>query len=115
MQLANYISCILIAVVMFATALYATYRIMHMTKDEQIANIKEWLKYAVAIAEKELGSGTGELKLRMVYQMAIEKFSWLSKIITFETFSGWVDEALIWLDGELSINEEISNYISKEV
>ena len=26
--------------------------------------VKEWLKYAVTIAEAELGSGTGQLKLR---------------------------------------------------
>ena len=27
-------------------------------------NLKNWLLYAVAAAEKDLGSGTGELKLR---------------------------------------------------
>ena len=35
-------------------------------KSTQISNIKEWQKYAVIQAEKELGPGTGQLKLRKV-------------------------------------------------
>lgn len=62
--------------------------------NEQIASIKEWLLYAVTEAEKTLGEKTGQLKLRMVYDMAIAKFNWLS-FVSFSTFSDWVDEALI--------------------
>ena len=38
------------------------------------ARVKEWLRYAVTIAEQELGSGTGQIKLRQVYDMFIERF-----------------------------------------
>lgn len=61
---------------------------------KQIESVKKWLLYAVTEAEATLGEKTGRLKLHMVYDMAITKFGWLS-FIPFETFSGWVDDALI--------------------
>ena len=57
-----------------------------MPTNEQLKKVKEWLLWAVAEAEKELGSGTGQLKLRYVYDMFIVKFPSLAKIISFETF-----------------------------
>lgn len=77
----------------------------------KISNLKEWLKYGVAESEKALGSGTGQLKLRMVYDMAISKFPWLSKFISFITFSSWVDEALEWLNKQISENSAAQDYI----
>lgn len=79
--------------------------------DEQIKSIKEWLKYAVTIAEKELQSGTGQLKLRMVYDMFIDKFPEMAKIISFTTFAIWVDEALEWLTKQISQNKNIKNLV----
>ena len=60
----------------------------------QLAKVKEWLLYAVTMAEKELGGGTGKLKLRYVYDLFLTKFNWIAQVITFEQFSGLVDEAL---------------------
>lgn len=60
----------------------------------QIAKIKEWMLYAVTVAEKELGSGTGQIKLRMVFNMFVDKFPFTAKLVSFETFSQWVDDAL---------------------
>lgn len=65
-----------------------------MPTEQQIAKVKEWLLYAVTMAEKELGGGTGKLKLRYVYDLFLTKFNWLAKVITFEQFSRLVDEAL---------------------
>lgn len=79
--------------------------------DKQIANVKEWLKYAVTMAEKELQSGTGQLKLRMVYDMFIEKFPTIAKIVPFEVFSGWVDDALVWLNEQLAKNQNVKNIV----
>lgn len=81
--------------------------------DEQIRNIKEWLLYAVTEAEATLGGKTGQLKLRMVYDMAIEKFSWLS-FISFEVFKGWVDEALEEMRHLLETNEKIKAIVKGE-
>lgn len=79
----------------------------------QIKNIKEWLKFAVIEAEKALGSGTGQLKLRLVYDMAVEKFPWIA-VISFDTFSTWVDEALEWMKGQLETNKAVQDMIKGE-
>lgn len=78
---------------------------------EQVENIKEWLKWAVTMAEKELSSGTGQLKLRMVYNMFIEKFPNASKMVAFEVFSGWVDDALVWMKDQLTTNKNVKNIV----
>ena len=71
----------------------------------------EWLKYAVTVAEKDLKSGTGQLKLRQVYDMFIERFPVFSKLVPFSTFSLWVDEALIFLREQLEKNESIKAFV----
>ncbi|MBQ1296210.1 MAG: hypothetical protein IIY21_19340 [Clostridiales bacterium] len=68
---------------------------------------KEWLKYAVCVAEEELGSGTGQLKLHMVYDMFVEKFPALASVLPFNIFSKWVDLALEWMREQLEKNEMI--------
>lgn len=80
---------------------------------EQIANIKEWLLYAVIEAEKQLGGGTGQIKLRQVYDMAIQRFKWLS-IVPFATFSTWVDEALEEMKKMLATNEKVKQLVDGE-
>lgn len=80
-------------------------------KQQKIDNVKEWLKWAVLKAEQELGSGTGQAKLHMVYDLAVEKFPWIVNVITFSVFSSWVDESLEWLNNQLSSNNSIQNYV----
>lgn len=77
-------------------------------------NIKEWLLYAVSIAEKELGSGTGKLKLRQVYEAFIVAYPVISKIVPFEVFSGWVDEALDEMRKIIETNFDIKAFIEVE-
>lgn len=79
--------------------------------DKKISNIKEWLRYAVIEAENQLGSGTGAIKLRLVYDMCVSKFPWVAKLVPFETFSEWVDNALEWMKEQASKNVNIANYI----
>jgi len=81
-------------------------------KASQIANLKEWLLYATTEAEKALGSGTGKLKLRTVYDMFLLKFPWLAKIISFDTFSGLVDEALEDMNDLLTNNAAVQLYVN---
>ena len=68
---------------------------------------KEWLKYAVCVAEEELGSGTGQLKLHMVYDMFVEKFPFIASLLPFSIFVKWVDLALEWMREQLDKNENI--------
>lgn len=72
---------------------------------------KEWLKWAVSYAEQELGTGTGQLKLRMVYDMFVDKFPALASILPFGIFSKWVDLALEWMREQLDKNENIKMLI----
>ena len=80
-------------------------------RNMSISKIREWLKYAVSVAEKELGTGTGQLKLRQVYDAFVEKYRWLSIIISFKKFSNLVDEALVWMRTEMDGNQNIKKYI----
>lgn len=77
----------------------------------QLANLKEWLLYATIEAEKALGSGTGKLKLRTVYDMFLTKFPWLAKIITFDRFSELVDDALENMNDLLATNSAVQSYV----
>ncbi len=79
--------------------------------NEQLFALNEWLKWAVVEAEKALGSGTGQLKLRYVWNMAIERFDWLDRVMEFDKFSYYVDLALVWMRTQLENNEKISTYI----
>ena len=85
-----------------------------LPKDKKIANIKEWLECAVVDAEKERGSGTGQLKLRMVYNMAVKQFPFIVQLIPFDTFSGWVDEALDWMRDQLAENKVTQSYVESK-
>jgi hypothetical protein len=57
--------------------------------------VQEWLVWACAQAELTLGSGTGMLKLREVYDMFLTQYPMLSKFIAFTTFQKWTEEALL--------------------
>lgn len=77
--------------------------------------VKEWLKYAVTMAEKELGTGTGQLKLREVYDWFIEMFPVFSKLLPFSIFSKLVDDALEWMRDQMNSNGMISAYVFNEL
>lgn len=79
---------------------------------EQIDNMLEWLVGACADAEKDLGGGTGALKLRRVYDRFVVKFAWLATEISFEEFSTYVDQALQQMKVMLENNEAIKAYIT---
>lgn len=93
---------------------YAIFTFIKMPTNQQLAKVREWLLYAVAKAEKELGSGTGQLKLRYVYDMFILRFEPLSHLISFEAFSVMVDETLEDFREILDTNQSVANYIVKE-
>ena len=83
----------------------AVYRFFGLPTEQQLTKVREWLLYAVSIAEKELGSGTGKLKLRYVYDWFLNTFPWLAKLISFEDFSKLVDEALEEMEEMLETNK----------
>ena len=78
----------------------------------QKKNILEWLLKAVVEAEKELGSGTGQLKLRTVYDWFIEAFPVVSAFVPFSVFAAWVDVALETMEKLLKENQQVKAYVS---
>ena len=77
------------------------------------SRIQEWLLAAVADSEKQLGSGTGQLKLRQVYNWFIDKFPIVSMFVHFETFSDWVDLALKELKRLIETNPSVKAIVEK--
>lgn len=107
------IMIIILSILGVAVLVGFIYEFTKLSKERQIEIVKEWLLLAVIQAEKELGSGTGQVKLRYVYDMFIKRFKLLSKIITFEQFSQLVDEALDIMRSMITNNKNIANYIDK--
>jgi len=91
---------------------YAAYAFVRMPSDKQMEKVREWLLYAVTKAEKELGGGTGQIKLRYVYDMFVARFTWLAQVISFEMFSMMVDEALEKMKGMLEGNKALRQLVN---
>ena len=88
-------------------------KFVQLPTNEQMKKVQEWMLIAVVEAEKKLKSGTGQLKLRMVYGMFIDKFPKIANAISFDQFSKMVDEALDIMREMLAINSAVRNYIEK--
>lgn len=82
--------------------------------ERKITMIKEWLLFAVVQAEKELGAGTGQIKLRYVWDLFIQTFPALAPVISFEQFSKLVDEALDQMRHLLETNQDILYYVESK-
>lgn len=92
----------------------AIYRFYGLPSAKQIETIKEWLLYACIEAEKALGNGTGQLKLRYVYDLFITRFPGVAKVVSFTVFSGWVEIALVQMRTLLDKNKAIAEVVKGE-
>lgn len=90
----------------------AVYHFVKQPKADQLKKVRKWLLGAVVEAEKALGSGTGQLKLRRVYDLFVVRFPWLAKIIPFDMFCKMVDDALDEMRELLETNEAVAAYIN---
>lgn len=85
-----------------------------LPSEEQQNKVKQWLLYAVIQAEKELGGGTGRLKLAYVYSCFIDKFPSFAPVVPFDVFAQWVDEVLVQMRHLLEENKDIEYYVKGE-
>lgn len=85
---------VLAAVAVAVVAVWLAVRFFKQPTSKQVAKVKEWLLVAVQEAEERFGAGTGQTKLRWVYDMFTAKYPVVARLVPFETFSAWVDEAL---------------------
>lgn len=109
--IANNWYIILAAVAGVAVIIYLICKFFKLPRETQITKVKEWLLLAVTQAERELGSGTGQLKLRYVYDKFVTKFPYLVQFISFETFSGWVDDVLVKFKEMFKTNVAVKQYV----
>lgn len=103
-----YIVCV---VAVLVSAILAIFKFVKSGSAKQLDNVLQWLVYATSLAEKELGSGTGRLKLRWVYDQFLVKFPWLARVISFDTFSILVDKALKQTNSLLESNSAIRDFV----
>lgn len=80
----------------------------------RLNDVQEWLLGVVTEAEKQLGSGTGQLKLRQVYDKFLQKFPLLSVLVPFKMFSEMVDKALERMRTMLESNSFVQSYVEGE-
>ena len=76
-----------------------------------IMGFKNWLVWAVSEAESMFGSGTGQLKLRYAYDLAVVRFPIIAKLIPFSVFSWMVDRALEVMREMIQKNGKIADAI----
>lgn len=96
-----------------AVVICMVFRFMGMPTEKQKAKVKEWLIWACIEAERSLQSGTGQLKLREVWNLfcAVPAFTWVARVISFEVFSVWVSDALLEVKQMLVSNENLAKYV----
>lgn len=80
-----------------------------------LMGFKNWLVWAVAEAEAVLGSKTGQLKLRYVYDLAVVRFPVMAKVLPFAIFSKLVDAALDVMRDMIENNSSIAEAITKQI
>ena len=111
MTIANITIIISVVLLLIGAGLITCRKFFNQPAAEQLKKVKEWLLLATVQAEKELGSGTGQIKLRYVYDLFLSRFGFLAKALSFEQFNFLVDEALETLKRMLENNKAIQEYI----
>ena len=109
----NWYIILALAAVLGMAAWYV-YRYFNLPSEAQLAKVREWLLWAVTEAEKELGGGTGKLKLRQVYDLFVTRFPWLARIVPFDLFSDMVDDALDEMREMLKNNQAVKIHVNRE-
>lgn len=107
------LSMIISIIVLVSLGAWTLYQFIKLGKEAQIDKVREWLIFATVEAEKALGAKTGQVKLRYVYDMFVNKFKFVALLMTFEEFSELVDEALDIVRHMLNTNEKLQEYIEK--
>lgn len=90
----NFAFWIVLFVICFTVGMFLD-KFIKKSREEKIQVVKNWLLYAVAMAERELGSGTGCIKLGQVYEQFLLVFPQLQRVISFDMFAKLVDDVLI--------------------
>lgn len=113
--LANNWSIIIAVIAILVVAGVAVYKFLHLPTSAQVEKVKKCLLAWVISAEADLGGGTGKVKLSVVYGYFVTAFPMLKNFVSFETFSGWVDEALDIMREMLKENTNLKQVVEGTV
>lgn len=102
---------IFLGVLLLTSVIINILKFSKLTSAERYEQIRGWLLQAVIWAEATYGSGTGRLKLSEVYALFCEQLPWIAQVISFETFSQYVDDALEEMRQLLSSNAAIADFV----
>lgn len=98
---------LLAAVVVIGTVIYA---VVKQEKDI----IFKMLFALITEAERQYGSGTGELKLSSVVSQVYEKLPAALNIIPVATVEKWVEQALVSAKEKWAKNNNVATYITPD-
>lgn len=104
----NHWELVLTATMLICGVIVSIIRFAKLGEAERYEQIRGWLLQAVLMAEKEFGSGTGKLKLSSVYSWFCKQLPWLAKIVSFDAFSVYVDDALEEMRDVIQQNDAIA-------
>ena len=109
--IANNWAVIVGLIALVAVVILAIRAFMKLPTSAQKEKVRKCLLAWVIQAEKELGGGTGKVKLSTVYGTFVTAFPILKNFISFETFSLWVDDALEEMRKLLEQNENLKQVV----
>lgn len=111
MWIANNWMVIIGLVALIAAVVLAILAFIKLPTSAQKEKVRKCLLAWVIQAERELGGGTGKVKLSTVYGTFVTAFPILKNFISFETFSLWVDDALEEMRKLLEQNENLKQVV----
>lgn len=109
--MADNLPLIVVAICAAVVAARQVAQFVKLPTQEQVDKLKEWLLYAVTMAERDYGSGTGAIKLRSVYDKFAERFPDLAEAVSFGKFSLYVDGALGEMRAMLEANADAAELV----
>lgn len=114
MLMKEYWFIIILIIAVIATISIKVYEFIKQPNAEQLNKVQQWLVFAVAKAEEVLGSGTGQMKLKYVYDMFITKFPAIAIFISYEKFVEMTEDALTEFKELIANNKQIRKIYSWE-
>lgn len=90
------------------------YEFFKQPNAEQLNKVQQWLVFAVAKAEEVLGSGTGQMKLKYVYDMFVTKFPAIALFISYDKFKEMTEDALTEFKELIANNKNIKKIYAWE-
>lgn len=99
---------IVIGLAVIVAAIIFIIRFFKQSNQVKYEQIRGWLLQAVILAEQEYGSGTGRMKLSAVYDAFCSTLPWIARVMSFDTFAFYVDEALDEAKDILAANKDMA-------